>query len=132
MPSKTLLFEFKADTATFRVADTEPPLEEVSVVGSGRFKGKNLTTLYTIRISPTKTSKDRHEGAGILYLEGGGRSTYRMKGTLISTPKWREVVTGTMALGDDANGDLRELKNLTVSYKTLVDANGKSSTKVWK
>lgn len=101
-------------------------------MGQGRFYGKQLTTLYTVRITPTGGPKDRQDGAGILYLEGGDRGTYKMAGSLRSTPKWREEITGTMVFGDDCTGALRELKNLTVSYRTLVNSKGESSTKVWK
>jgi hypothetical protein len=130
--AKTLLLQFTAKSANFRVADTEPPLEEVSVVGKGRFGGKELTCLYTVRIVPTGKSKDRQEGAGILYLEGHGRATFRVAGALSSTPRWRERVAGTMSFGNDCTGEFEKLKNTRVSYQTLVNAKGKSTTKVWK
>lgn len=132
MPSKRLLFEFKAESATFRVADTVPPLEEISVVGKGRFKGKALTSLYTTRIRPTGGSRDREGGAGILYLEGGGRAVYRISGTIGSTDKWREMAEGTMTFGEHCSGSLKELRGVRASYVTLVNSKGKSMTKVWK
>jgi len=130
--SRTPLFQFRAKSANFRVADTNPPLEEVSVVGKGRYRGKELTTLYTVRIVPTGKTKDRQEGAGILYLEGGGRATYRVEGELSSTANWRERVSGTMSFDEDCVGEFENLKNTRVSYQTLVNSKGESTTKVWR
>ena len=132
MPPKQLLFEFKAKSATFRVADTDPPLEEVSVVGKGRFKGKTLTSLYTTKITPTGRSRDAESGAGILYLEGGGRAVYKIRGTIGSTNKWREKSVGTMTFGEYCSGSLRKLRNVRATYDTLVNSKGKSHTKIWK
>jgi hypothetical protein len=132
MPSKQLLFEFKAKSATFRVADTDPPLEEVTVVGKGRFRGKPLTSLYTTRITPTGKSRDREDGAGILYLEGGGRAAYRISGSVGSTDRWREMAEGTVTFGNHCSGSLSWLKNSRASYETLVNSKGESKTRVWK
>jgi hypothetical protein len=132
VPSKNLLFEFKAKSATFRVTDTDPPLEEVSVVGKGRFKGKKHTSLYTTRITPTGRSRDRESGAGILYLEGGGRAVYKIAGSIGSTDRWREMAEGTITFGEQCSGSLIELKNSRASYVTLVNSKGESKTRVWK
>ncbi len=94
MPSNRLLFEFKSKSATFRVADTDPPLEEISMVGKGRFRGKTLTILSTTRIKPTGESRDIEEGRGIIYLEGNGRATFTIEGSIGSTHKWRELARG--------------------------------------
>jgi len=130
--AKRLLFEFKAKSASFRVADTEPPLEEVTVVGKGRFRGMDLTSLCTTRVRPTGRSRDVEEGAGILYLEGDGRAAYRVTGTIGKTRKWRELAKGTMTFGEDCVGSLKDLATLRASYATVVNANGGSHTKVWE
>lgn len=132
MPSRCLLFEFRSKSATFRVADTEPPLEEVSVVGRGRFKGRTLTSLSTTRINPTGESRDMEEGRGILYLEGNGRATYMIEGSVGSTHKWRELARGTMIFGENCTGSLKELRKLRASYITVVNRRGESHTKIWK
>jgi hypothetical protein len=132
MSSKRLLFEFKAKSANFRVEDTDPPLEEVSVVGKGRLKGKALTILYTTRIRPTGKTRDTEEGVGILYLEGNGRAAYKISGNIGRTQKWRELAKGTIAFGEYCSGSLQELRNLRASYLTLVNSKGESHTKVWK
>jgi len=132
MALKRLLFEFKAKSASFRVADTEPPLEEVTVVGKGRFKGKALTSLSTTRVTPTERSRDIEEGAGILYLQGNGRAAYKLSGSVGETRKWRELAMGTMTFGDDCVGSLRDLRNLRASYVTQVNSKGESHTKVWE
>jgi hypothetical protein len=121
VPSKQLLFEFKAKSATFRVADTDPPLEEVFVVGKGRFKGKMLTSLYTTRITPTSRSRDKERGAGILYLEGGGRAVYKIDGSIGATHRWRQMAEGTITFGEHCSGSLSGLRNSRASYATLVN-----------
>jgi hypothetical protein len=132
VPSKRLLFELKSKSATFRVADTDPPLEEISVVGKGRFKGKVLTSLSTTRIRPTGESRDIEEGRGILYLEGNGRATYTIEGSIGSTHKWRELARGTMTFAEKCTGTLKELRKSRASYLTVVNLKGESHTKVWK
>jgi len=132
VPSKRLLFELKSKSATFRIADTDPPLEEISVIGKGRFKGKLLTSLSTTRIKPTGKSRDIEEGRGILYLEGNGRAPYTIKGTIGSTRKWRELARGTMIFDEKCIGTLKELRKSRASYLTVVNLKGESHNKVWK
>jgi hypothetical protein len=132
MPSKYLLFEFKAKSANFRVANTNPPLEEVSVVGKGRYEGRLLTALYTTIVRPTGKLRDKEDGAGILFLEGNGRASYRISGSIGSTRKWSELAKGTMVFGKECIGSLKELKHLRASYVTQVNSKGMSRTKVWK
>jgi len=129
---KRLLFELRAKPASFRVADTEPPMEEVTVIGKGRFKGKALTSLSTTRVRPTGGSRDAEEGVGILYLQGNGRAAYRVSGSIGETRKWRELGRGTMTFGEDCVGSLRDLRKMQASYTTLVNSKGESHTKVWR
>jgi hypothetical protein len=131
VPSK-ILFKFKAKSASFRVADTDPPLEEVSVVGEGRFKGKKLTSLYTVRITPTGKEKDKQDGAGILYVEGNSRAIYAVTGELRTTKRWREHVVGTMKFANNCTGEFVRLNNKIVSFETLVNSRGESTTSVWE
>lgn len=132
LPSNPPLFELKAKSATFRVADGDRPLEEVSVVSKGRFTGLELTSLQTVRIHPTGKAHDRQEGTGILYLKGNGRATYRIEGQIRSTSAWREHVTGTMTFGRDCTKGLKDFANTKASFVTLVNAKGESTMKVWK
>jgi hypothetical protein len=126
------IFEFKIKSATFRIADTDPPLEEISVVGKGRYKHRVLTALYTTKMRPTGKPRDKEDGAGILYLEGNGRAAYKISGSIGSTRKWRELTKGTMTFGEDCTGSLKELKYLRASYVILVNSKGESETKVWR
>jgi hypothetical protein len=131
VPQKRLILEWKSKSATFRVADTNPPLEEISVVGKGRFRGKVLTSLCTTRITPTGRSRDKEQGIGILWSEGNGRALYRISGTIGSTDKWREMAKGTMSFGKNCVGSLKDLRNVRARYVTLVNSKGESETKVW-
>jgi hypothetical protein len=124
------LFELRAKSATFRVADGEP-LEEVSMVSKGRFKGRELTSLQTVRIHPTGTNRDKQEGAGILYLKGNGRATYRVEGEIGSTSAWREQGKGIMTFSGDCTKGLRELANRQATFLTVVNARGNSTTRIW-
>jgi hypothetical protein len=128
---KRLLFGWKSKTATFRVADTNPPLEEISVVGKGRFKGKVLTSLCTTRVTPTGRARDKEQGMGILWLEGKGRASYRLDGTIGHTHRWREMAKGTITFGERCVGSLEELRNVRAVYETVVNSKGESETKVW-
>jgi hypothetical protein len=117
--------------SNLRVVDTNPPLEEVSVVGKGRFKDKVLTSLCTTRITPTGRPRDKEQGVGILWLEGNGRAPYRISGTIGSTRKWKEMAKGLITFGEQCVGSLEELKKMRARYVTLVDSRGASTTNVW-
>ncbi|MEK6919581.1 MAG: hypothetical protein AABX62_00895, partial [Thermoproteota archaeon] len=69
MAPKTLLFEISGRSATFRIADTQPPLEEVSTTGEGTFNGMKFRDLNTIRVTPGRRL-DRIDGRGILFVQG--------------------------------------------------------------
>jgi hypothetical protein len=88
---EALSFRVQGRVSNLQVADTDSPLQGVSVIGKGRFKGKALTSLYTTRIRPTGKSRDTEEGAGILYLEGKSRASYRIGGSIGSTHKMERV-----------------------------------------
>ena len=123
--------KLRAKSATFRIADEgKVPLEEVTVVSKGRFKGRELTSLQTVRIYPTGKASDIEEGSGILYLKGSGRATYRVLAELRTTTKWRERVKGGMSFGKDCTGGLKNLARAKASFVTLVNSKGESITKV--
>ena len=134
MADKKPLFEFTAKRATFRIADTKPPMEEVSVTGRGRFKGEEFVTLYTVKVrSGGDDPEDRISGPGIMTLdEGRGRAAYRIRGGALGGPKFSEVVSGTIVFGSDCTGKLKELRNLKTYFETAVDPKGDSRTKVWR
>ena len=79
MPRKTLLFEISSSSTVFRIADTKPPMEEVSETGEGKFNGLKLRTLYTVKVRPGRRG-DRIDGHGIVYAQGGGRAPYKISG----------------------------------------------------
>jgi hypothetical protein len=128
---KRLIFGWKSKSATFRVADTSPPLEEISVVGKGRFRGEVLTSLCTTRITPTGKSRDKEQGIGILWLAGNGRASYRITGTIGSTDRWREKASGVITFERNCIGTLKDLRNVRARYVTLVNSKGESETEVW-
>jgi hypothetical protein len=124
-------FELHAKSATFRIADEVEPLEEVSVVSKGKYKGLKLTSLQTVRIHSTGKTNDVEEGAGILYLKDAGRATYKLRGEIRSTERWRERVKGLMTFGSDCTEGLRFLAEAKAAYATFVNSKGESTTKVW-
>lgn len=130
MPRKTLLFEISSRSTTFRIADTKPPMEEVSEIGEGTLNGVKLRTLYTVRVRPGRRV-DRIDGHGIVYSQGG-RAPYKISGLAGGGPDFSEKVKGTWVFGSNCTGRLKELKNTRASFETLVDLKGKSITKVWK
>ena len=128
LPRKQLLLDVAADSTTFRIADTRPPLEEVSETGSGTYRGISIRFLYTVKVRPGP-SVDRVAGSGILYASGG-RAPYKITGTA-GGHDFSERVRGTWAFGANCTGALRELRNAKATFVTSVDAAGRSSTKVW-
>jgi len=48
MPRKSLLFEISSRSTVFRIADTKPPVEEVSETGEGTLNDVKLRMLYTV------------------------------------------------------------------------------------
>ena len=127
--TRKLLFELAADSTTFRIADTRPPLEEVSETGSGTFRGMSIRFLYTVKVTPG-AKVDRIAGNGILYASGG-RAPYRITGTAGGGPDFSERVRGTWAFANGCTGALRMFRNIKASFVTSVDAAGKSTTRVW-
>lgn len=127
--SRKLLFEVAADSTTFRIADTRPPLEEVSETGSGTFRGMSIRFLYTVTVRPGP-KVDRIAGNGILYASGG-RAPYRITGTAAGGPDFSERVRGMWTFASGCTGALRMFRNIRASFVTSVDAAGKSSTTVW-
>ena len=127
--TRKLLFEVAADSTTFRIADTRPPLEEVSETGSGAFRGMSIRFLYTVKVTPGP-KVDRIAGSGILYASGG-RAPYRIAGTAAGGPDFSERVRGTWTFASGCTGALRMFRNIKASFVTSVDAAGKSSTRVW-
>lgn len=127
------LLQFKAERAWFRIADTTPPMEEISVTGRGRYKGRSFATLYTVKVRPTEEAADVIRGHGILFLgQGQGRATYAIAGRATGGPDFTEVVTGILRFGPRCTGGLKELSNLRTVFETRVDAKGASRTRVWR
>ena len=131
MPRKALLFEISARSTIFRIADTKPPMEEVSETGEGKFNGLKLRTLYTVRVRPGRRV-DRVDGHGIVYAHGGGRAPYKISGLAGGGPDFSEKVRGAWVFRPNCTGNLRELRNARASFQTIVDSKGKSKTKVWR
>ena len=131
MPRKSLLFEISSSSTVFRIADTKPPVEEVSETGEGTFNGMKVRTLYTVKVRPGRLV-DRIDGHGILYAQGGGRAPYKISGLAGGGPDFSEKVRGAWVFGPSCTGNLRELRNARASFRTLVDSKGKSKTKVWR
>jgi hypothetical protein len=131
MPRKTLLFEISSSSTIFRIADTKPPMEEVSETGEGKFNGLKLRTLYTVKVKPGRRV-DRIDGHGIVYAQGGGRAPYKISGLEGAGPDFSEKIRGTWVFGPNCMGNRRELRNAKASFQTLVDSKGKSKTKVWR
>ena len=129
MARKTLLFEISAKSTTFRVADTTPPVEEVSETGAGVFNGLKIRILYTVKVRPGRRV-DRIVGHGIVYAKYG-RASYSIAGTAAGGPDFSEKVRGTWVFGSDCNGSLRELRNTKATFETKVDSKGKSKTRIW-
>lgn len=131
MTRKTPLFEIFASSTTFRIADTKPPMEEVSETGEGTFNGVKLRTLYTVRVRPGRRV-DRIDGHGIVYSQGSGRAPFKISGLAGGGPDFSEKVRGAWVFGPNCTGNLRELRNARASFQTIVDSKGKSKTKVWR
>ena len=131
MPRKTLLLEISSSSTVFRIADTKPPVVEVSETGEGTFNGMKLRTLYTVKVRPGKRV-DRIDGHGIVYAQGGGRAPYKISGLEGAGPDFSEKIRGMWVFGPNCMGNLRELRNAKASFQTLVDSKGKSKTKVWR
>jgi len=131
MPRKTLLLEISSSSTVFRIADTKPPVVEVSETGEGTFNGMKLRTLYTVKVRPGKRV-DRIDGHGIVYAQGGGRAPYKISGLEGAGPDFSEKIMGMWVFGPNCMGNLRELRNAKASFQTLVDSKGKSKTKVWR
>ena len=131
MARKTLLFEISGRSATFRIADTEPPLEEVSTAGEGTFNGMKFRDLNTVRVRPGRRV-DRIDGRGILFVQGGSRAYYKISGVAGGGPNFSETVRGTMLFDVKCTGNLKVLKNTRASFEILVDSRGRFKTKVWK
>jgi hypothetical protein len=129
-PRKQLLLDVAADATTFRIADTRPPLEEVSETGGGTYRGMSIRFLYTVKVRPG-ARVDRVAGSGLLYASGG-RAPYKISGTAAGGPDFSERVRGTWTFGSGCTGALRELRNTKASFVTSVDAAGRSTTKVWR
>lgn len=89
MPRKSLLFETSSRSTTFRIADTKPPIEEVSETGERTPNGVKLRTLYTVRVRPG-VRVDRIDGLGIVYAQGGGRAPYKISGLAGGGPDFSE------------------------------------------
>ncbi len=131
MPRKTLLFKISGRSATFRIADTQPPLEEVSTTGEGTFNGMKFRDLNTIRVTPGRRL-DRIDGRGILFVQGGSRAYYSISGVAGGGPEFSEVVKGTMVFGANCIGKLKVLKKTRASFEILVDSKGRFKTRVWR
>ena len=131
MARKTLLFEISGRSATFRIADTDPPLEEVSTTGEGTFNGMKFRDLNTVRVRPGRRV-DNIDGRGILFLQGGSRAYYQISGVAGGGLEFSETVRGTMAFGARCTGKLKVLKNTRASFQIMVDSKGRFRTKVWK
>ncbi len=129
MNSKPLL-ALTAQATTFRVADTEPPLEEVSETGGGQYDGVPVRFLYTVRVTPG-ADVDRIGGNGILYAKGA-RAPFRISGEAAGGPDFSERVRGTGTFGPDCTGRLVELSDTKVWFRTAVDPSGQSATTVWR
>jgi hypothetical protein len=128
MARTDILFDVIADSTIFRIADTRPPLEEVSETGGGTFRGMKIRFLYTVKVRPGPRV-DRVSGNGLLYATGG-RAPYKISGTAAGGPDFSERVRGTWVFGRDCTGVLRDLRNAKTSFVTTVDAAGKSTTRI--
>jgi len=96
MPRKSLLFEISSRSTTFRIADTKPPVEEVSETGEGTLNDVKLRMLYTVRVRPGRRV-DRIDGNGIVFSQGG-RAPYKISGVAGGGPDFSEKGQGNMGL----------------------------------
>lgn len=128
MARRPLVFEITANVTNFRIADTRPPLEEVSETGGGKIGATPIRMLYTVKVTPGPRV-DRIAGNGILYAKGS-RAPYRIRGVAGGGPSFSERVRGMWMFGPDCTGSLRELRNAKASFRTDVDAKGRSKTTV--
>lgn len=130
MGRKSLLYETKGKGSTFRLADTQPPKEEVSTWERGVFHGKKISVLSTM-IMTRKGTLDYLKGRGMISSGDGSAAYYEVTGVARGMKNFGENVTGRIVYSRNCTGHLRPLSNVKATFLTVVDSKG-FRTQVWK